>query len=486
MANTDQASLFKRGVYGIQRRIHVRIHRLLNGMKAVRAWIVIVVIGTVDRIRLAQLSKACRVLHKTATRPTATTDNHGRIAFVLPWFGKDIGGGAEAEARGLIQALNKQHPDIEIEVLSTTLKEFAADWNTPFHAPGCSEEDGIVVRRFAATTPDRRHFHYLNGNYLMQNSGPCPQDPKRSPVPRAAECYFLRRTIRSDSLLRYMKTHYDEYDAFVLIPYMFALTVEGCLLAGKKAMLIPCLHDERYAYMHVYRKAFATIGAALCHVRSEAALFARLYPQAPAPSLIGEQVDVEVSTGNAERFREKYGIKGPFILYAGRQVEGKNLPLMVEYFERFCEAEPTWEDLQFILIGKGDLDYEDKPNIRSLGFVSAQDKIDAYRAANAFVMLSNNESFSIVIMEAWLQQTPIIVSSQCAVTTDHVKDSEGGVAVDSADAFRNALVSFLRDPSEAARCGQRGREYVLAHFTPEIVTGRFREELNRVVDCTGR
>ncbi len=447
----------------------------------VHAWICILVVGLCDTISLLFFEMKCRRLQRFHSRSGSGGSKTLRIAFVIPWYGNNIGGGAEAEARGLIHALGRFEPDLKIEVLTTTLKEFAADWNTPFHEPGAREEDGILVHRFHTSPPDRRHFHFLNGSYLMQSAGPCPRDTRCSPVPRLAEAYFLRRMIRSSSLLDYMAEHREDYDAFVMIPYMFSTTVEGCLLAGSKAMLIPCLHDERYAYMQIYRKAFARIGAALCHVRSEAALFSRLYPAAPPPALIGEQVDVDVTTGNADRFREKYGIASPFVLYAGRQVEGKNLPLMVEYFNGFRAAHPEWSDLQFVLIGKGDLDYSGTPGVRSLGFVPAEDKIDAYRAALGLVMLSKNESFSIVLMEAWLQETPVIVSTDCDVTSDHVHDSGGGYAVGSPGEFAVALSELLSDPERSHQLGDLGRRYVLANFTPEKVTARFRDELNRLV-----
>jgi len=36
--------------------------------------------------------------------------------------------------------------------------------------------------------------------------------------------------------------------------------------------------------------------------------------------------------GQAARLRAKYGLAGPFALFAGRLEEGKGLPLIVEYF----------------------------------------------------------------------------------------------------------------------------------------------------------
>lgn len=406
-----------------------------------------------------------------------------RIAFVIPWYGRTISGGAEAEAYGLIHALRRYAPDLQVEVLTTTLKEFAADWNSPVHEEGVHVEEGIPVHRFHPSCPDRELFHLINGEYLMHGGTEALWDERQqraiSPLPGSwAEIYFLRRMVMSAGLLAYMDRHHEAYDAFVLMPYLFAPTALGTVVAGRKAMVIPCLHDERYAYMTVFGNVFKRAGAVLCHVRSEAALFKKLYPQAPEPVLIGEQVNTEAQQGDPERFRATYQISGPFILYAGRQVIGKNLPLLVTYFKAFQTRHPEWADLKLVLIGKGDLDYTDEPGIVSLGFIPADDKMDAYAAATACAMLSINESFSIVIMEAWLQKTPVLVSADCAVTRDHVADSDGGYAVSDESSFAHALSALLSDHKHRDQMGSKGRAYVLEHYTAEKVTQHFCEALS--------
>ena len=48
-------------------------------------------------------------------------------------------------------------------------------------------------------------------------------------------------------------------------------------------------------------------------------------------------------------------------------------------------------------------------------------------AASLLCQPSHNESFSLVIMESWLCGRPVLVSSQCAVTKDFAKRSNGGL-----------------------------------------------------------
>jgi glycosyltransferase involved in cell wall biosynthesis len=432
--------------------------------------------GALAMAQLAVWRRYWRWVARRASRRAVPRDGTTKLALVIPWFGREAAGGAEAEAYGLIQALRTHAPHVQVEVFTTTLKEFAADWNTPYHAEGTQTEDGITVHRFHPERPHRDAFHYLNGTYLMRGGTDTlwdDQHRRRSPLHPFAEAYFLQRMVLSKRLLKQLATQLHTFDGVLLMPYLFATTVLGAWIAGHKALLIPCLHDERYAFMDVFAHAFQHVGTILCHVRSEADLCTRLYPDAPRPFLLGEQVDTDVAVGDARRFREKYDLHDPFILYAGRQVEGKNVPLLVEWFTHLRNCLPEGERLQLVLIGKGDLDYRDVPGVHALGFIPLQDKIDAYRAALCLGLLSVNESFSIVLMEAWLQSTPALVHAGCAVTRDHIEDSGGGFAVVDADAFAQAVRTLLDHPDSTQAMGEKGRAYVLANYRAEQIVQRF-------------
>ena len=103
-----------------------------------------------------------------------------------------------------------------------------------------------------------------------------------------------------------------------------------------------------------------------------------------------------------------------------------------------------------------------------LGFVALQDKCDAYAAADVFVQPSIMESFSIVIMEAWLAGTPVLVHSGCAVTRAHVEASGGGLHFNDYPHFAECLDRLLASSELRKRLAAAGREYVLANYA-EVV-----------------
>ena len=84
-----------------------------------------------------------------------------RIAFVAPWYGDNIPGGAEAALRGITDHLFAAGMDIEI--LTTTVEKFTADWNKDFYKPGSyTSKNGIPIRRFKIRKRNTAAFDAVN------------------------------------------------------------------------------------------------------------------------------------------------------------------------------------------------------------------------------------------------------------------------------------------------------------------------------------
>jgi glycosyltransferase involved in cell wall biosynthesis len=434
--------------------------------------------GVIEYVRIQGYCLRYRFVTKSVSKP----DEAKKIAFILPWYGQGVVGGAEAATFDLTQALLLENPDYEIEVLTTTLREFSVDWNAAFHPEGLKYENGITVRRFHAAVRNRNVFHYLNGTQLMpggtESLKHIAPGRQRSPIPWWAEYFYLRNMIDSPALFRYLIQEAHRYRYCIFVPYMFTSSVVGSLILGRKALVMPCLHDERYAYMGIFRRAFRKVSGMLCLVRSEKELADHLFPEIPK-EVIGAVVDCNVAHGNPQRFRERFQIHDPFILYVGRQISGKNLPLLAERFLDFKAAHPS-SPLKLVLTGKGDLDYSAYSDIINLGFVSPEEKADALAAAVCLCQPSLNESFSIVIMESWLQGVPVLVHEACEVTRDHVTDSGGGYCFEGQSSFDRAILNLLGSSDNRSIMGNNGRSYVLNRYSDRRIARSFFEALEKL------
>ncbi len=380
--------------------------------------------------------------------------------FVIPWYGTRIPGGAEAECRGAVTHLRQA--GIEAEVLTTTIRDFMSDWAENAYEPGTYEEEGVPVHRFAVQKTHRDIFGYINDR-LLRKEKILPEE----------EGYFFKEMLRSDTLLDFIRRDTGT-NIFIFIPYLFSTTVHGAGIHPERSLLLPCLHDEPYATLTPVRRVFERCAGILFNVEEEKELANRLYHLNPERQrVVGIGLDTSLR-GDANRFRKAYGIDAPFLLYAGRKDQGKNTPLLIQYFQRFTHRNKG--NLKLVLIGNGTVPIPDtlRENVVDLGFVPARDKIDAYRAATVFCQPSVNESFSLVIMEAWLQETPVMVHGGCPVTRGHCIRSNGGLYFENYPEFEEILRRLLDDTGLRERMGKAGRAYVLRNYEWTRIVDRYR------------
>ena len=114
-----------------------------------------------------------------------------KIAFVTPWYGEDISGGAEAMLRGLVHHLYEA--GVDLEVLTTCVRDFRSDWSVDYHPAGTSTCAGIPVRRFPVRPRDTAAFDRVNAK-LMKNQR----------ITEKEETTFIRVMFNFPSLYQYM------------------------------------------------------------------------------------------------------------------------------------------------------------------------------------------------------------------------------------------------------------------------------------------
>lgn len=383
-----------------------------------------------------------------------------KVAFVSPWYGENIPGGAEAALRGMAHHL--QNKGVDIEILTTCVHDFSSDWNENYYKPGVDLESGVPVRRFEVKARNEREFDRINAK-LMANMS----------VSRTEEETFIREMVNSPDLYSYIKEKEDDYQCFLYMPYMFGTTYYGILSCPSKAVLIPCFHDEAYLYMSIYKNAFERTRGVVYLSEAEKEIAHHVYNFSKSEEIVvGTGIDTNIQF-NARRFRKKYDIENPFILYAGRKDEGKNIYLLLRFFQEY-KLRHKDSTLKLVLIGGGDVSIPSaiQSSVLELGYVNSRDKYDAYAAATFLCQPSIHESFSIVIMESWLCGRPVLVHNQCAVTRSFAVESNGGLFFENYHEFEMCTDYFLSHPMKAEILGKQGKRYVCDNYDWEIVTGK--------------
>ena len=264
-----------------------------------------------------------------------------KIGFVVPWYHKDIRGGAEQELRGIVTHLKANNVDLEI--ITTCVKEFTADWTENYFKEGVEIVDGIPIRRFKVRKGNMKEFHRINAKVMQGKT-----------ISYDEEDIFIREMVNSPDMYDYLREHSEEYYRYVFIPYMFGTTYYGILACPFKSILIPCLHDEAYAYFRHYRETFRDLRGIIFHARPEMELANKVLDLRNVNQvLLGEGVETDFEY-NADRFRKKYNINEPYIIYAGRKDEAKNIYTLIKYFGEFTRRNPD-KNLKLVLIGGGDI-----------------------------------------------------------------------------------------------------------------------------------
>ena len=389
-----------------------------------------------------------------------------KIAFVTPWYGPDIPGGMESETRRT--AVHLHRAGYEVEILTTCIHQFQSDWGKNYHKPGTTAVNDIIVRRFPVQKRDKAAFDAVNWR-LMRNLPISPEE----------EQTYIQEMFRVPALYDFIEQHCQDY-IFFFIPYMFASTHFGVQICPQRSAIIPCLHDESYAYMNIYRQSLPKARAMVLHVESERVLVDKIWGESVQSRIvIGEGVDVGFSF-DAERFRQRNHLTDPFILYVGRKERGKNTHLLVAHWSRYVQERQNETKLLLVGPGKIEVPAAMAGSVIDLGFIPAPDKYDAYAAASILCQPSTNESFSLVIMESWLTGTPVLVNGRCAVTREHCRRNNGGLYFTNYDEFAATIDYLMANPAVAQQMGQNGRQYVLDNYQWPTIIAKYRQIIDLI------
>jgi glycosyltransferase involved in cell wall biosynthesis len=387
-----------------------------------------------------------------------------RIAVVVQRYGEEVNGGAELHARWLAERLL---PLAEVHVITSCALEYTT-WANHYQ-PGETKLNGVRVHRFPVDRPrDWPYFQKLTGELLAG---------ERTDADQLA--WMTEQGPLSTRLFNFLQQSHTYFDAFIFFTYGYASTYFGLPLVADKSILVPTAHEEPYLYLPIYRNLFHQPQIIVYNTHAEMELVNRVTANEARPQVVvGVGINVPENV-SAARFRHKFGIHDPFLLYVGRVDVAKNVPELLAHFIRFrrnCE-----QPLKLVLIGNAYVELPPHPDVMHLGFLPEQDKFDAVKAAAVVVIPSLYESLSMIALEAWLMDRPVLVNGRCQVLKQQCRQSNGGLYYDSYEQFEAGLCRLLASESLCAQLGRQGYTFVHRNYHWEIIVVKYQAILEEII-----
>jgi glycosyltransferase involved in cell wall biosynthesis len=302
---------------------------------------------------------------------------------------------------------------------------------------------------------------------------------KGRPVSDEDELAWLGNGINSSAMLDHLTSRGTDYDLIIAGPYLFGITVSALKALPGKGVLIPCLHDEPFAKLNVFKNLFKCVKGVIFNTDPERK-FAESIVDGALPA--NEVVGFSVPTMNAdiERFRSSHPVKTPYVVYCGRREPMKGTPLLLDYMRTFRQRTRT--DISLVLTGKGEVEMEegDKDWIYDAGFLSEEDKMSAMAGAIAFCHPSTFESLGIVLLESWMAGTPCLVHAGSEVLADQCRKSNGGLWFRCYPDFEEELTALLESTKLQAVLAANGRKFVEKEYSRKATQKRLGDILSRL------
>ena len=384
-----------------------------------------------------------------------------KIAFVLLRYGQNILGGAEYHARLVAEHLAESGL-ADIDVLTTTASLHYAPSNSL--PAGISWLNGVRILRFPIDLSafDMRVYEKLMWHQYSKPDG-MPLDQQND---------WARNMTFSAALCAYLDLHHADYDAIVIMPYINSL--HAAMVAPHKTFIWPCLHDEPPAYAVPVMRMLNAARGVIFNTEPELAIARRLGLSNPNVSVVA--LGIDPLDGSRARFYAQTPQAPPFIAYAGRLEDTKNLAELYAFFQEYKRQ--FGGDLCLRLLGKGPEQPPVANDIIAEGYVPAQRKADVFAAALAVVAPSIAESLSLTLLEAWTLGTPCIVNGRCEVMRYQVERCGGGLHYSSQAEFNHALTTYAQYEDVRRVAGAAGRDFVQRRYNWQRVLGDFMRLVN--------
>ncbi len=392
-----------------------------------------------------------------------------KLALVVQRYGADINGGAELHARYVAEHLSRH---AEVEVLTTCARDYVT-WRDD-HAPGVETVNDVPVRRFRVDHERDAAVFGRWSDHVFKHQHSFVDELK----------WLSAEGPASTPLLTHLRTVSDTYDYILFFSYRYHHVYHGVSAAPARAILVPTAERDEAVGLAIAPRIFRSVRGLMYNSPEEQRLIQSVSANQDVPGVVVGIGSAIPDRPEAERFRQKYGIRGRFALYIGRIDQNKGCKELFSFFLNGLPALPR--ELQLVLIGKALLPIPEHPRVHHLGFVGDQDKFDALAAADLLLMPSYYESLSMVALEAWALGKPVLANGRCEVLRGQCIRSRGGLYYETAAEFVETLRAITDSRRLNSAFGDNGRQFFQRHYAWPVIERKYLDMFQRLNEENAR
>lgn len=162
-------------------------------------------------------------------------------------------------------------------------------------------------------------------------------------------------------------------------------------------------------------------------------------------------------------------------VFLGRLGERKGVADLIFAFSRVLKLHPN---ARLLLGGDGDLnkykqivrDLSIQNEVKFLGWISGNEKLEILKKANSYVLPSYNEGFPMGVLEAMSCKIPVIASRAGGIP-DAIKSNEEGILIDAGDtnALVKAMLFSIESPEKVESMQNKAFIKYVENFSPNTV-----------------
>jgi glycosyltransferase involved in cell wall biosynthesis len=385
-----------------------------------------------------------------------------RVAFVVQRYGTEVVGGAELHCRWVAEHVAKRH---EVEVLTTTATDYLS-WQNVLPA-GVSELNGVTVRRFPVVRERREDVFFPVANKVCFFDHTDEEErqwlEEHGPV--------------TPELVEHLRRHEGDYDAIVFFSYRYWTTYFGMQVAPHKSLLVPTAEHDRVLYLRLFRPFFRLPAAIAFNTPEERDLIERITGNEGLPGeVVGTGIE-RPAVVPVDEVAPRLDLLGDYVVYEGRIEPEKGCAVMIDHFLRWQRE--TRATTTLALFGRSTMSFSENAHVRLMGVVPDGEKLAAIARARALVMPSRHESLSMVVLESWMMNRPVLVNGDCEVLRGQVLRANGGLYYRRYEEFAAALDLLVNEPGLADRLGRQGHAYFQENYAWERVMEKYERLLAR-------